>query len=169
MDEPRWVDVEVDVDDERDGVDVREVLVLRPSLSIDLIDVRDVPDVLTRDVIVVLVREGAAVLFVVVVVVDELVVPDVRVDVPEVFVLVEVVVVDVLVELDELDELEEVEVPEVRLEVPVVELDEAAEVEVPEVRLEVPVVELDDEDEVVVRDELAAAVSRSSAALRTTR
>lgn len=132
VDEPRCEEVEVDVVDVlRDGVEVREVLVLRPSLSTDWIDVRVVPVVLTREVIVVLVREGAGV----------------AVELEELEVLEEL---DELVELDELEELEVLE-----------ELVELVELEV--------LVELDELDVEVVRLELAAAVSRNSAALRTTR
>jgi len=138
VDEPRCEEVEVDVVDVlRDGVEVREVLVLRPSLSTDWIDVRVVPVVLTREVIVVLVREGAGV-------------------------AVELVELEVLEELEELVEVEELEVLEELDElVELVELEELEELEV--------LVELDELDVEVVRLELAAAVSRNSAALRTTR
>ena len=104
--------LEVEVLVERDGVVVRVVEVVRPVLSVERIVVRDVPDVLTRVLIVV--RVGVVV------------VPD---------------------DLDELDELEVLDVLE--------DLDELLD------ELGVAVV--------VVRDELAAAVSRSSAAFRTAR
>ena len=147
--EPEDDDVEPE---ERDGVDVRDVLVVRPVLSVERMDVRDVPEVLTREVIVVL---GCVVVVLELVVelpesleepeeLDVLAAPEERV---ELEVLDELDEPDVLVEPD-LAELDELEEPDVLADPDLAELDESV------------VVERDEPDEPVVveRDELSDAV-----------
>lgn len=133
-----------------DGVVVRVVRVVRPDLSVERIWVRVVPDELTRVEIVVDVVGVAVVL-----------------EVREVVVSLEEL--DVLEELEELELLEELDVLDVleELEVLVVVVALVRPVEVV-----VVVVELFERDGVGVEDVrvvLAAAASRSSAALRTVR
>ena len=130
-----------------DGVVVRVVLVVRPDLSVERIWVRVVPDELTRVEIVVDVVGVAVVLEV----------REVVVSLEELDVLEELEELELLEELDELEELEELVV--------VVAL-------VRPVEVVVVVVELFERDGVGVEDVrvvLAAAASRSSAALRTVR
>ena len=133
-----------------DGVVVRVVRVVRPDLSVERIWVRVVPDELTRVEIVVDVVGVAVVL-----------------EVREVVLSLEEL--DVLEELEELELLEELDVLDVleELEVLVVVVALVRPVEVV-----VVVVELFERDGVGVEDVrvvLAAAASRSSAALRTVR
>ena len=133
-----------------DGVVVRVVRVVRPDLSVERIWVRVVPDELTRVEIVVDVVGVAVVLEV-----REVVLSLEELDVPE-----ELEELELLEELDVLDVLEELEVLVV-----VVAL-------VRPVEVVVVVVELFERDGVGVEDVrvvLAAAASRSSAALRTVR
>ena len=136
-----------------DGVVVRVVRVVRPDLSVERIWVRVVPDELTRVEIVVDVVGVAVVL-----------------EVREVVLSLE--------ELDVLEELEELELLELLEELDVLDVLEELEVLVVVVALVRPVevvvvvVELFERDGVGVEDVrvvLAAAASRSSAALRTVR
>lgn len=131
--------VEVDVE----GVEVRDVLVVRPELSVERIWVRVVPDELTRVDIVVVVA-GLVGVTVVVEVLDVLEELEGLVVLDDLEVLDEVVALVVVVDLDVLDVLDVLVVP--------VELFERDGVGVPDVRVV-----------------LAAAASRRSAALRTVR
>lgn len=146
--------VEVDVE----GVEVRDVLVVRPELSVERIWVRVVPDELTRVDIVVVVAGlvGVTVVVEVLDVLEELVVLEG---------LVVLEVLEVLEELEGLVVLDDLEVlDEVVALVVVVDLDV--------LDVLVVLVELFERDGVGVADVrvvLAAAASRRSAALRTVR